>query len=132
MRASELIDRLLESTDSPDLATAAPVEAGTPYMQIMDAVRGWLDQNGSKEPSRNDAIDAMQQSGVPTPEKYVRDFMSGWQSAYRDSNFDDESVSEVAPPGWEPTVKAMKKHPDITNPWSLAWYMKGKGYQSRK
>ena len=34
---------------------------------------------------------------------------------------------EKAPPGWEGTVKAMKKHPKITNPWALAWHMKGEG-----
>lgn len=39
----------------------------------------------------------------------------------------DTVNSEVAPPGWEGTVKRMKKHPEITNPWALAWYMKGKG-----
>ena len=39
---------------------------------------------------------------------------------------------EVAPPGWEGTVKAMKKHKEIDNPWALAWYMKKKGYKSRK
>jgi hypothetical protein len=34
----------------------------------------------------------------------------------------------VAPPGWENTVKKMKKHKDeIDNPWALAWHMKNKG-----
>lgn len=33
--------------------------------------------------------------------------------------------NEVAPPGWEGTVKAMKKHKnDIDNPFALAWHMK--------
>lgn len=34
----------------------------------------------------------------------------------------------VAPEGWEGTVKKMKKHPEIDNPWALAWHMKGEGY----
>lgn len=34
----------------------------------------------------------------------------------------------VAPPEWEDSVKKMKKHPEIDNPWALAWYMKNKGY----
>jgi len=68
------------------------------------------------------------------------------------------NVHEVAPPGWEGTVKAMKKHSvggakrwapkkkkeetvdveeakkkkKITNPYKLAWWMKGKGYKSHK
>lgn len=33
-------------------------------------------------------------------------------------------LSEVSPPGWEDTVVAMKKNPEITNPWALAWWMK--------
>ena len=43
-----------------------------------------------------------------------------------------ETVDEVAPPGFEGTVKAMKKHKDIDNPFALAWSMKNKGYQSHK
>jgi flavodoxin len=38
-----------------------------------------------------------------------------------------EVIDEVSPPGWGGTVKAMKKHKDIDNPWALAWHMKGKG-----
>lgn len=42
-------------------------------------------------------------------------------------------LDEVSPPGWEGTVKAMKKKrgdEKIDNPWALAWWMKGKGYKS--
>lgn len=69
------------------------------------------------------------------------------------------NVKEVAPPGWEGTVKAMKKHSvggakrwnpkkkkeegveesdveeakkKITNPYALAWWMKNQGYKSHK
>jgi len=41
-------------------------------------------------------------------------------------------LNEVAPAGWEGTVKAMKKNKDIDNPWALAWYMKNKGYSSHE
>lgn len=41
-------------------------------------------------------------------------------------------VSETAPKGWEGTVKAMKKHKDIDNPYALTNWMKNKGYQSHK
>jgi hypothetical protein len=44
----------------------------------------------------------------------------------------ESSVAEVAPPGWEKTVKAMKKHDNIDNPFALAWSMKNKGYKSHK
>jgi len=43
-----------------------------------------------------------------------------------------KAVGEVSPPGWEGTVKAMKGHPDITNPWALAWWMDGQGMSSHK
>jgi hypothetical protein len=39
---------------------------------------------------------------------------------------------ESAPPGWKGTVKAMKKHKEIDNPFALAWSMKKKGYKSHK
>jgi len=42
----------------------------------------------------------------------------------------DQLMQEKAPGGWEGTVKAMKKHKDITNPWALAWSMKNKGEKS--
>ena len=41
-----------------------------------------------------------------------------------------KKLAELAPKGWEGTVKAMKKHPEIDNPWALANYMKSKGYSS--
>jgi hypothetical protein len=49
-----------------------------------------------------------------------------------DMKEDVESVDEKAPPGFEGTVKAMKKHKNIDNPFALAWSMKNKGYKSHK
>lgn len=46
--------------------------------------------------------------------------------------FAEGRIVEVSPPGWEGTVKAMKKHKEIDNPWALAWSMKNKGYKSHK
>jgi hypothetical protein len=54
------------------------------------------------------------------------------QKSLRQANEDVESVDEKAPPGFEGTVKAMKKHKDIDNPFALAWSMKNKGYKSHK
>jgi hypothetical protein len=36
-------------------------------------------------------------------------------------------LDEKSPPGWSGTVKAMKKHKEIDNPFALAWHMKNKG-----
>jgi len=47
-------------------------------------------------------------------------------------NVISKNVTEVAPKGWEGTVKALKKHPEVDNPWALANYMKDKGYKSHK
>jgi hypothetical protein len=46
-------------------------------------------------------------------------------------------LNEVSPPGFEGTVKAMKKQKELDkgkkkNPWALAWWMKNKGYKSHK
>jgi hypothetical protein len=53
-----------------------------------------------------------------------------------------ESIEEVAPPGMEGTVRAMKNHPELSkgktkegkkkNIYALAWYMKNKGYKSHR
>lgn len=43
-----------------------------------------------------------------------------------------EEINESAPEGWEKTVKAMKKHKEIDNPWALANWMKKKGYHPKK
>ena len=39
-----------------------------------------------------------------------------------------EPLEEKAPEGWEATVKRMKKHKEIDNPWALAHWMKSRGY----
>jgi hypothetical protein len=44
----------------------------------------------------------------------------------------DSLFGETAPKGWEGTVKAMKKHKEIDNPYALTNYMKNKGYKSHK
>ena len=42
------------------------------------------------------------------------------------------NINEKAPKGWEETVKAMKKHDEIDNPYALTNYMNNKGYKSHK
>ena len=53
-------------------------------------------------------------------------------SAFKPFMENKKVTNEVSPEGWEKTVKAMKDEPGIDNPWALAWWMKGKGYQSHK
>jgi hypothetical protein len=55
-----------------------------------------------------------------------------WEKSEMDKKQDKKHMEEKAPPGWEGTVKAMKKHKGIDNPWALAWSMKNKGMKSHK
>jgi len=43
-----------------------------------------------------------------------------------------KSKAEVAPPGYEPIVKALKKKGDINNPFAVAWSMKAKAKKKKK
>lgn len=45
---------------------------------------------------------------------------------------DRTAMNEKAPEGWEKTVKKMKKHKEIDNPFALAQYMKKQGYKPSK
>jgi hypothetical protein len=59
-----------------------------------------------------------------------------------DNNPEGNDIQEVAPPGFEGTVKAMKKYPELSrgktpegkdkNIYALAWFMKNKGFKSHK
>jgi hypothetical protein len=73
--------------------------------------------------------DGSKPSGYESPREF-RDT----EAKYQKNSFEPEgeNVQEVAPPGMEGTVKAMKKHKEIDNPYALAWYMKNRGYKSRK
>lgn len=39
------------------------------------------------------------------------------------------TMKTSSPPGWGGTVSHMKDHPDIDNPWALAWWMDKEGYE---
>jgi GNAT superfamily N-acetyltransferase len=60
--------------------------------------------------------------------------VSGWVKHVEQmlGNMNEQGVAEVAPKGWEGTVKAMKKHGEVDNPYALTNYMKNKGYHSHK
>lgn len=49
-----------------------------------------------------------------------------WEAAC-ESGYADIDWKEVAPPGWEPSVKKMKSHPEIENPFALAWFLDSQG-----
>jgi hypothetical protein len=51
---------------------------------------------------------------------YKKAVAAGWRPK--------REMQSKAAPGWEGTVKKMKKHSDIDNPFALSWWMKQQGY----
>lgn len=61
-----------------------------------------------------------------------QEFFNRYKMTKADARKQLKSKAEDAPKGWEGTVKAMKKHKDVDNPYALANWMKSKGYKSHK
>jgi hypothetical protein len=74
--------------------------------------------------SELEGMEGWQQSKITKAADYME---SVYQSLTHEMKF-----GESAPKGWEGTVKAMKKHKEVDNPYALAHYMKNKGYKSHK
>ena len=72
-----------------------------------------------KHSDGSDMKDVATFKNKPDLEKFKKELISKGYAA--------EEVNEVSPPGWGGSVKAMKKHADIDNPYALAWHMKNKG-----
>lgn len=52
-----------------------------------------------------------------------------WKAYNKDGIKARAKIRAVSPPGFEDTVKHIKKeHPEIDNPWALTWWMRDKGY----
>lgn len=83
-----------------------------------------------KTATSNEAFLMAQRVANKHPDKQVAvKWPNGTLNTVKASAF---KVSETAPKGWEGTVKAMKKHKEIDNPYALTNYMKNKGYKSHK
>ena len=65
----------------------------------------------------------------------INKMYGGLLSNQKESLTLDTMFKEVSPPGWEGSVRAMKKHPELggedgkdgKNIYALAWYLKNKG-----
>ena len=112
-RKADTDKMLADRASAKPKVTHKPVKPSTPEQQLKN-------QNDSMAKSY-----ASHKSG-----QYVGDSVEHTKDTNIISEIKD--VVEVAPPGFEGTVKAMKKHKDIDNPWALAWSMKNKGYKSHK
>lgn len=73
-------------------------------------------------------IPAWIQDHITNAENYIDQA----NTSYHEYGSEEQPMTEKTPEGWEGTVKAMKKHKDIDNPFALAHYMKSKGYKSHK
>lgn len=72
--------------------------------------------------------DVVDKSGAHhTPYSRVRHLA---RQAMNKQQVKEETLDEKAAEGFEGTVKAMKKHKEIDNPWALSHWMKKKGYKS--
>ena len=93
-------------------------------------VRLWETPQRKETPRQLEAAVASL-STVPTPDLpvVIRRVVQAWQAinagelpaALRKEH------DAVAPPGWEHSLKRMKKHKDISNPWALSWWLKNRG-----
>jgi hypothetical protein len=59
----------------------------------------------------------------------TNDLAKHWKKLKDDKHPYAEMEWESAPPGWEDTVLKMKQHPEIDNPFALAWSMDNQGYK---
>lgn len=90
------------------------------YIDIVNEANSCMDEK--LDPVGKEDADINNDGDVDAQDKYLK----------HRRNVISKNLDEVAPKGWEGTVKAMKKHSEIDNPWALAHYMKGKGYKSHK
>ena len=61
----------------------------------------------------------------------VREMIARYKQVHAHGRFGvlKERMNAVSPPGWSHTVEKMKDHPEIDNPFALAWHMHDQGYR---
>ena len=97
-----------------------PTQLFRKYIDIVNEANSCMDEK--LDPVGKEDADVNNDGKANAQDKYLK----------HRRNVINKNLDEVAPKGWEGTVKAMKKHPEIDNPWALAHYIKGKGYKSHK
>jgi hypothetical protein len=88
-----------------------------------DNLEGWVQDKISKA---SDYINSVFQN--MQYEKSNANSLGGGQGTPADAPVKEAKLQEVAPEGWEKTVKSMKKKKEIDNPFALAYWMKKQGY----
>lgn len=154
---NDWVDRLTIRTFNEDLKTAFPYifklvsEGDIPVRDLNpEDMLSELSKDTLKSYAQKGAYDAashMHKSGLeagvkigrgdsfdvdaPNQQKALKR-LRGVSKAINKIGATEDTALESAPKGWEGTVKAMKKHKEIDNPYALANYMKNKGYKSHK
>jgi hypothetical protein len=122
-------------TNEPDKATAnvEGIYQGQPFKGVLILTRGedghwqgWDFQGTGPLAEVQEPIDEIQEMLDTVGEEAESALLPATSSGGGGEQTSQEETA-VAPPGWEPTVKKMKKHKDIDNPYALSWYMKNKG-----
>ena len=86
------------------------------------------EQSGS---SRSLAVDEETSTGAVTGYQSPNAFIGGFDGDEKQMLQKRANITESAPPGWERVVVAMKRNPEIMNPFALAWAMKDRGFKAR-
>lgn len=92
----------------------------------------WRETSSLNERDRRVALKVaeVKQPELNLSSKEIKEGIIGFISSI---NLQEElDLHEVSPPGFKGTVKAMKRHPKINNPFALARYMEKKGYTSHR
>lgn len=126
-------DRVLERIDQIK-ETIAKLQRPAYYQEFAES---FVEQEEQIIPEeiQNDLIDRLTirtfNEDLKAVFPYIAKFVNETELEAVELNAED-LLAEKAPKGWEGTVKAMKKHKEIDNPYALANYMKNKGYKSHK
>jgi len=110
------------------------VLAGRPLL-TEGSLPPWLKDDGKKDDKKSSKKLPWEKNDDKDTEDSEEKVEEEWEKPWEkdddsDEKVEDEKVEEDSPAGWEGTVKGMKKHREIDNPWALSHYMKNKGYHS--
>lgn len=95
-------------------------------MNDNEDLEGWVQDKLSKA---SDYINAVYQN--TQYQKNQTTSLGNGDGSPANAQMKEGKLAEVAPKGWETTVKKMKKHKEIDNPFALAYWMKQQGYKQK-
>ena len=114
---------ILDAKEDKEAEIARETEAMNKYK------KHYADLKGDEKTDVDASVQNMMRESLTDLELFG--LISVQEEMEKDSAFvaEMQKMNEVTPPGWEKTVKKMKKHEDIKSPYAMAWYMKKKGFK---